>query len=207
MQLLLMTTFLLQTARFPCRIGCREGCWAREVSLPAVGGKEDLQWWWNPESFAQTQDPFSPSSFSCLFTSHTLHPLFLLPLFSSSSHHIDQDCAKQRMWPSWDTNSARAYSRCEPDLYSTSVHILSCPAPALLLLIPGESFGLAHSSNLFRLAVFQAVETHFAIFPLGFCHLFPVILDFYSDEEIEFLSVPLRARCSDTRRWLAVHIG
>ena len=60
MQLLLMTTFLLQTARFPCRIGCREGCWAREVSLPAVGGKEDLQWWWNPESFAQNSRPFLP---------------------------------------------------------------------------------------------------------------------------------------------------
>ena len=148
-----------------------------------------------------------PPSLVSFFTSHTLHPLFLLPLFSSSSHHIDQDCAKQRMWPSWDTNSARAYSRCEPDLYATSVHILSCPAPALPLLIPYESFGLAHSSNVFHLAVFQAVETHFAVFPLRFCHLFPVILDFYSDEEFEFLSVPLRARCSDTRRWLTVHVG
>ena len=28
---------------FPCRTGCREGCWAREVSLPAVGGEEDPQ--------------------------------------------------------------------------------------------------------------------------------------------------------------------
>lgn len=133
-----------------------------------------------------------PPSLVSFFTSHTLHPLFLLPLFSSSSHHIDQDCVKQRMWPGRDTCSAGAYSRCEPDLYSTSVHILSCPAPALPLLIPHESFGLAHSSNLFHTAVFQAVETHFAIFPLAFCHLFLVILNFYPDEELEFLSVPLR---------------
>ena len=157
----------------------------------------------------RTQDPFSPSSFSCLFL-YLPHPSSSLPppLFSSSSHHIDQDCAKQRMWPSWDTYSAGAYSRCEPDPYPTSVHILSSPAPALPLLIPHEwLFGPAHSSILFHLAVFQAVETHFAVFPLGFCHLFPVILDCYSDEEFEFLSVPLRAWCSGIRGWLTMHIG
>lgn len=132
-----------------------------------------------------------PPSLVSFFTSHTLHPLFLLPLFSSSSHHIDQDCAEQRMCPSRETYSAGAYSRCEPDLYATSVHLLSCPTPALPLLIPHESFGPAHSSILVHLAVFQAVETNFAIFPPGFCQLFPVILDFYSDEEFEFLSVPL----------------
>ena len=149
-----------------------------------------------------------PPSLVSFFTCHTLHPLFLLPLFSSSSHHIDQDCAKQRMWPIQDTYSAGAYSRCEPDPCPTSVHILSSPAPALPLLIPHEwLFGPAHSSILFHLAVFQAVETHFAIFPLGFCHLFPVILDCYSDEDFEFLSVPLRAWCSGIRGWLTMHIG
>ena len=77
-----------------------------------------------------------PPSLVSFFTAHTLHPLFLLLLFSSSSHYIDRDCAKQGMWPSQDTYSAGAYSWCEPDLYPTAVHIVSSLALALPLLIP-----------------------------------------------------------------------
>ena len=93
---------------------------------------------------------------------------------------------------------------CIPPLYTSS---LPWPWLCLCWFHMADSFGHSRSSILFHLAVFQAVETHFAIFPLGFCHIFPVILDFYPAEEFEFLSVPLRVWCSDTRRWLAMHIG
>ena len=210
MQLWLMTTFLLQAARilvgFPVGLGV-----GRDAGLEKC---HYLQWEERKtysdgkiqRPLLRTQDPFSPSSFSCLFL-YLAHPSSSLPpsplLILKPSYRPGLCWAKDVAKP------GDLFCWCLlvmwTDLYATSAHLLSCPTPALPLLIPHESFGPAHSSILVHLAVFQAVETNFAIFPPGFCQLFPVILDFYSDEELEFLSVPLRPWCSDVR-WLSMQL-
>ena len=56
------------------------------------------------------------------------------------------------------------------------------------------------SALLYHTAVLQIVEIELAVFPLSFCHPFPVINSFDSHEkELAFLDVSLRMRCPEIR--------
>lgn len=69
------------------------------------------------------------------------------------------------------------------------------------------SFGATHKSTLLHTVVLQIVEMDFALFPLIFCHPFPVMLAFDSGgKELEFLSVPLGRWCPEIE-WADQHAG